>query len=202
MAGSGSLQQLAIVLGIFVALLVDYVLATAAGGSEQDFALGLEAWRWMFLVMTVPALIYGMLELSPSRSRRATSWSRSGSWRRATVLRRRAGQHRRQGKDRRNPAHARARDEALVARPEGPAVGLLPIVWVGIGLSVFQQFVGINVIFYYSSVLWQAVGFSERDSLHHHRDHQRRQYRHHARSRSRGSTRSAASRCCSSGRSA
>lgn len=30
---------------------------------------------------------------------------------------------------------------------------------------MFQQFVGINVIFYYSSVLWQAVGFSEKDSL-------------------------------------
>jgi hypothetical protein len=43
--------------------------------------------------------------------------------------------------------------------------GLLPIVWIGIGLSVFQQFVGINVIFYYSSVLWRAVGFSEKDSL-------------------------------------
>lgn len=37
--------------------------------------------------------------------------------------------------------------------------------WVGIGLSVFQQFVGINVIFYYSSVLWQAAGFNESDSL-------------------------------------
>lgn len=42
---------------------------------------------------------------------------------------------------------------------------LLPIVWVGIGLSVLQQFVGINVIFYYSSVLWRAVGFSDQDSL-------------------------------------
>src|SRR5205085_5797665 len=47
----------------------------------------------------------------------------------------------------------------------GPALGLMPIVWVGIGLSIFQQFVGINVIFYYSSVLWQAVGFSESSSL-------------------------------------
>jgi SP family sugar:H+ symporter-like MFS transporter len=47
----------------------------------------------------------------------------------------------------------------------GPALGLMPVVWVGIGLSVFQQFVGINVIFYYSSVLWQAVGFSESGSL-------------------------------------
>jgi SP family sugar:H+ symporter-like MFS transporter len=47
----------------------------------------------------------------------------------------------------------------------GPRFGLLPIVWVGIGLSVFQQFVGINVIFYYSTVLWQAAGFSSSTSL-------------------------------------
>jgi SP family sugar:H+ symporter-like MFS transporter len=47
----------------------------------------------------------------------------------------------------------------------GPAFGLLPIVWVGIGLSALQQLVGINVIFYYSSTLWQAVGFSESDAL-------------------------------------
>ena len=36
---------------------------------------------------------------------------------------------------------------------------------IGIALSVFQQFVGINVIFYYSSVLWQSVGFTEEDAL-------------------------------------
>jgi sugar porter (SP) family MFS transporter len=47
----------------------------------------------------------------------------------------------------------------------GPRLGLKPIVWVGILLSVFQQFVGINVIFYYSTTLWQAVGFSESDSF-------------------------------------
>src|SRR5262249_14245852 len=43
--------------------------------------------------------------------------------------------------------------------------GLLPIVWVGIGLSVFQQFVGINVIFYYSTALWHSVGYTEADSM-------------------------------------
>ncbi len=75
-------------------------------------------------------------------------------------------------------------------------LGLLGIVWVGILLSVFQQFVGINVIFYYSSTLWQAVGFSESSSLHHLRDHLRHQYADHASSRSPWSTRSAASRCC------
>ena len=40
-----------------------------------------------------------------------------------------------------------------------------PIVWVGIGLASLQQLVGINVVFYYGAVLWQAVGFSEADAL-------------------------------------
>ena len=39
------------------------------------------------------------------------------------------------------------------------------IVWIGIGLATFQQLVGINVVFYYGAVLWQAVGFSESDAL-------------------------------------
>ena len=42
---------------------------------------------------------------------------------------------------------------------------LRTIVWVGIGLAAFQQLVGINVVFYYGAVLWQAVGFSESDAL-------------------------------------
>ena len=46
-----------------------------------------------------------------------------------------------------------------------PTGGLYGIVWVGLGLSVFQQFVGINVIFYYSNVLWEAVGFDESQSF-------------------------------------
>ena len=36
-----------------------------------------------------------------------------------------------------------------------------PILWVGIGLAVFQQLVGINVVFYYGATLWEAVGFTE-----------------------------------------
>src|SRR5690606_27526386 len=39
------------------------------------------------------------------------------------------------------------------------------IVWAGIGLAVFQQLVGINIVFYYGAVLWQSVGFSESDAL-------------------------------------
>jgi SP family sugar:H+ symporter-like MFS transporter len=160
----GSLQQLAIVLGIFVALLVDYVVASAAGSSENTLALGLEAWRWMFLAMTVPALIYGALSLTIPESPRYLV-ARGRLREAAEVLRRVLGNVDVDGK-------VGQIQETLVheSRPSmrdlrGPALGLLPIVWVGIALSVFQQFVGINVIFYYSSVLWQAVGFSEKDSL-------------------------------------
>jgi SP family sugar:H+ symporter-like MFS transporter len=40
-----------------------------------------------------------------------------------------------------------------------------PIVWVGIGLATFQQLVGINVVFYYGTVLWKSAGFSESQSM-------------------------------------
>lgn len=47
----------------------------------------------------------------------------------------------------------------------GSRFGFLPIVWVGIGLSVFQQLVGINVAFYYSATLWQSVGVDPSSSF-------------------------------------
>jgi SP family sugar:H+ symporter-like MFS transporter len=39
------------------------------------------------------------------------------------------------------------------------------IVWVAIGLAAFQQFVGINVIFYFGEVLWKAAGVTEQWAL-------------------------------------
>jgi MFS transporter, SP family, sugar:H+ symporter len=66
----GSLQQLAIVSGIFVVLLSDYLLATAAGGANNDLWLGLAAWRWMFITLIVPALAYGILAMQIPESPR------------------------------------------------------------------------------------------------------------------------------------
>ncbi|BDI15238.1 hypothetical protein ANSO36C_10400 [Nostoc cf. commune SO-36] len=44
----GSLQQLAIVVGIFIALICDYFIAMSAGSAESPFLFGIAAWRWMF----------------------------------------------------------------------------------------------------------------------------------------------------------
>ena len=64
----GSFQQLAIVLGIFVAALSDFVIAAIAGGADQPLLFGLPAWRWMFIIEAVPALAYlvGALQIPES----------------------------------------------------------------------------------------------------------------------------------------
>ena len=160
----GSAQQLAIVLGIFVSLLADYAFATAAGGSEKSLWWGLPAWRWMFLAMIVPAVIYGALSLTiPESPRYLVSRERMREARR--VLARVLGGVDIDAKLAQIRQTLSSERRPRLADVRGPALGLMPIVWVGIGLSVFQQFVGINVIFYYSSVLWRAVGFSESSSL-------------------------------------
>jgi MFS transporter, SP family, sugar:H+ symporter len=160
----GSLQQLAIVSGIFIALLVDFLFAKGAGGSREEFWFGLEAWRWMFLAMVVPAVLYGVLTLTiPESPRYLIATHRIPEARR--ILSGLLGER---GLD---IKINRIRETMERDKPpswgdlRAPRTGLLPIVWVGLGLSVFQQFVGINVIFYYSNILWEAVGFSENDSF-------------------------------------
>jgi SP family sugar:H+ symporter-like MFS transporter len=160
----GSLQQLAIVSGIFLSLLVDYAIAATAGDSRAVWVGGLEAWRWMFIVMIVPALVYGIMSLTiPESPRQLLAKGRVDEAR--EVLKRVLGERGLAANITRIRHSIETDREPNWRDLRGPALGLLPVVWVGIGLSVFQQFVGINVIFYYSSVLWQAVGFSEKNSL-------------------------------------
>lgn len=163
----GSLQQLAIVLGIFAALLCDAWLANAAGGAAQPAWFGLAAWRWMFLVALLPALLYGGLALSvPESPRHLVATGRIPQAR--DVLRRVLGYADGPALDAKLADIARSLNQEVRPRLRdlrGPRAGLLPVVWIGILLSVFQQFVGINVIFYYSSTLWHSVGFSERDAF-------------------------------------
>ncbi len=56
----GSLQQLAIVVGIFLALAVNDLIAHTAGSPDAPFWFGVPAWRWMFWVEVLPSLFYGI----------------------------------------------------------------------------------------------------------------------------------------------
>jgi sugar porter (SP) family MFS transporter len=161
----GSLQQLAITIGIFAALLSDTVFANWAGGAGQELWLGLEAWRWMFLAGIVPAVVYGLIALKLPESPRFLVLKERDDEVRGIFARLWPNDDvERAIRDMRAGIEADAQGSKKGAL-RGNRFGLKPIVWVGIILSVLQQFVGINVIFYYSTTLWKSVGFQESDSL-------------------------------------
>lgn len=161
-----SVQQVMIISGLTGAFLVNYWLAATAGHSTAIFWLGYPAWRWMFWAQVVPASLYLVTLLlipdSPrylvmkgrhdeaegvlSRIMGANAGSRKVDEIRASLA---SDQHKPRLSDLINPETGRVRK----------------IVWTGIGIAIFQQLVGINIVFYYGSVLWQSVGFSENDAL-------------------------------------
>ena len=160
----GSLQQLAIVTGIFVALLSDAMFANAAGGAAETFWFGREAWRWMFMAEAVPAVVYGLMALRLPESPRFLI-ARGKVDKASQVLHDFTGvvDVNLKIEEIRKTLHSERRESLSDLR--GNRLGLKPVVWIGILLSVFQQFVGINVIFYYSTTLWRSVGFEEEDAL-------------------------------------
>ncbi|MEA1941169.1 MAG: sugar porter family MFS transporter [Pseudomonadota bacterium] len=160
-----TIQQIAIIAGLFCSFLSNYVLAGAAGASTSEFWLGFPAWRWMFWMELLPAAIflvalfaipesprYLVFKTKEDKARKvlASLFNQQVAERKVAEIRESlAADHQPSLRDLIDPVAKRVR----------------PIVWVGIGLATFQQLVGINVIFYYGAVLWQAAGFTEGDAL-------------------------------------
>ena len=53
-----SIQQIAIISGLFCSFVSNYYLADTAGGSTSIFWMGYETWRWMFWMEILPAAIF------------------------------------------------------------------------------------------------------------------------------------------------
>ena len=161
----GSFQQAAIVIGIAVSQLVNWGLLNAAGGDQRGDLMGLEAWQVMLGVMVIPAVLYGLLSFAiPESPRFLIS---VGKHERAKEILAEV-----EGKDVDFDARVTEIEHAMHSEEKSSFKDLMggsfffkPIVWIGIGLSVFQQFVGINVAFYYSATLWQSVGVDPTDSF-------------------------------------
>jgi SP family xylose:H+ symportor-like MFS transporter len=141
-----AINQLTIVIGILVTNLVNYSLA------DQ----GPDAWRWMFGLGAVPAVLFllGVLWLPES-----PRWlAQAGRAAQAEAVLRKMG----------NAAFVKATLAGLgaPATSSGPqprfrdvlSADVRPAVVVGVALAVFQQFCGINVVFNYTSTIFAAVG--------------------------------------------
>ncbi len=161
-----SVQQVMIITGLTGAFVANYVLARYAGGSTAILWLGEPAWRWMFWLQAIPAAIYFLALLIIPESPRYLM-SKGHDERARTVLARLFGQDEADRKVTEIRAsfaadHHKPRLSDLRDKTTGK---IRPILWAGIGLAVFQQLVGINVVFYYGATLWEAVGFSENYAL-------------------------------------
>ena len=145
-----SLFQLAITIGILVAYLVNAVFASASD------------WRWPLGLAFVPALILliGMYFL-PETPRWLVSKDRDEEARR--VL----------SRTRSEEEVEKELQEIRRAEEEGEQAGyrallapwVRPMLVVGIGLAIFQQFVGINTVIYYAPTIIKSTGLADVASI-------------------------------------
>lgn len=158
-----SIQQIAIITGLFAAFVSNYMIVQAAGGSVKVWLMGFEAWRWMFWIELIfNVLFFFALLLIPESPRFLVAAGKKEKS--MAVLKKLMG----------SGAESKYKEiSESLAKDHRPSMKdiigsnrkVRPIVWFGIGLAAFQQFTGINIIFYYGAVLWQSAGFTEADSL-------------------------------------
>ena len=157
-----SLNQLAIVIGIVVAQVVNWFIARNLSTDLEGTTLlnswyGQIGWRWMFASETLPALLFFLLMFTVPESPR---WLvQNGLVDSARVTLTTIG-----GK---GYAHDEITDiQTLIAKESQTAriaelfqPKVMYIILVGIVLAAFQQLCGINVIFYYAADIFAAAGY-------------------------------------------
>ena len=158
-----SLQQMAIVMGLFSAFLSNEILAHVAQGASAVLWLEEPAWRWMFWMEAVPAAAFlvGVLLIPETPRylvfRRKREQARSVFAKIGGNVDELVGQIEQSLKGEHRPRLS----DLIVPGTHRVA----SVVWVGMGLAMFQQFVGINIIFYFGEVLWKAAGATEQSAL-------------------------------------
>lgn len=151
--------------GIFLALLFDYAIVLFTPDRSAVSAMGpLVAWRWMLLSEVLPATLYGVLVLGILESLRYLV--QKGLPEQARLVIERTLHEPAQQVIARiqhsleNTDHGRWTDLLDLKNL------LLPLVWTGGMLAIFSSSLAStsSSINNYSSVLWQALGFSATDT--------------------------------------
>ncbi|MGB8957908.1 MAG: sugar porter family MFS transporter, partial [Candidatus Aminicenantales bacterium] len=164
-----SVNQLTIVIGILAAQLANWLIAepVPAGATAAEILAswnGQAGWRWMFGAEAVPAFLFFLLMFFVPESPR---WLvKNGRAEEAGRILAKVG----------GPgfaAEALADIRTTLAAGEIGRVrfrdllepGLTKVLVIGIVLAVYQQWCGINVIFYYAQEIFTAAGYGVSDVL-------------------------------------
>ena len=147
-----SWNQFAIILGMVVVYFVNYIIAR---GQAAEW-INASGWRWMFGSESIPAAIFLLLLFFVPESPRFLVLKQQEDRARSLL-------------ERINPNGAEAVLKDIsksLAEKRVPWLsfgGLL--IFIGILLAVFQQFVGINVVLYYAGDIFRSMGAGNDSSL-------------------------------------
>jgi SP family sugar porter-like MFS transporter len=164
-----SVNQLTIVIGILAAQLVNWLIAepVPAGATAADILAswnGQAGWRWMFGAEAVPAFLFFLLMfLVPESPRWLVKNGRAAA---AEKVLGKVGGAQFAGQALREIRETLAAGEIGKVHFRsllGP--GMAKVLVVGIVLAVYQQWCGINVIFYYAQEIFTAAGYGVSDVL-------------------------------------
>ncbi|WP_298338611.1 D-xylose transporter XylE [uncultured Algibacter sp.] len=143
-----SFNQLAIVGGFMVVYFVNYFISRGGG---SDAWLNEVGWRWMFASEVIPAgLFLGLLFFVPDTPRSLMLKNKPEEA--LDVLKKVNGEE--EG----NRILAEIKNSVTETQSSGKLLSYgWGIILIGIALSVFQQFVGINVVLYYAPEIFKSI---------------------------------------------
>ena len=163
-----SLNQLAIVFGILLAQVVNWLIARPVppGATAHEILVswnGQWGWRWMFAVTVIPSILFLVATFLVPESPRWLA-AKGRNQQALQVLERLGGRAYAQQVMRDFAAASLAQPQCSVLR-ELSSPGMARVLLLGVVLAVLQQWCGINVIFNYAQEIFAAAGYQVSDIL-------------------------------------
>ena len=148
-------NQFAIIFGMLVIYFVNFGISKAGSGDAWLNSIG---WRYMFLSGTIPAVLFLALLFLVPETPRFLMLKGDEAGARAVLARLVTPE---EGESELSEIRA-----SLNEHHSGKmfSFGVL-LIFIGITLSVFQQFVGINVVLYYATDIFKGMGMTTNASL-------------------------------------
>ena len=163
-----SLNQLAIVIGVLLAQVVNWLIArpVPAGATAHQILVswnGQWGWRWMFAVTAVPSVLFLVSTFLVPESPRWLA-AKGRNQRALQVLEQLGGRaYAEQVMEDFAAASQAEPGRSIFAELSSP--GMAKVLLLGVALAVLQQWCGINVIFNYAQEIFAEAGYQVSDIL-------------------------------------